>query len=131
MRLLTLGFLLAAAAAPAARAAPISAAEFEALVTGRTLQFELFGRPFGAEQYKPGRRVVWAPEGGACVEGGWYESAGNICFEYDGDPNPICWAFSRQDGQMSATVTDDPDFTLTVSGDSDRPPVCPGPDVGA
>lgn len=129
MRRLTLALLLACLA-PAAQADPISVAEFEALVTGRTLQFELSGRPFGAEQYKPGRRVIWAPEGGDCVEGKWYDSAGAICFEYDGDPTPICWAFSHDSGQLSATVTDDPGFRLTVTGDSDQPPVCPGPDVG-
>ncbi len=59
---------------PAAGAEPMSAAEFEAYTTGRTLTYNSDGTAYGIEQYLKNRRVRWAFLGDDCVEGYWYES---------------------------------------------------------
>ncbi len=72
MRALVLTALLAAA--PAAAETPLSAAEFESIVTGRTLSYASSGGEYGAEEYFDGRRVRWSYLDGDCAEGRWYEA---------------------------------------------------------
>lgn len=85
------------AALPTALAAqdarPMTAEEFEAHVTGRTLTFHFEGQPYGVEQYLPGRRVLWAFIDDECQEGVWYPRADMICFAYDVNPEEQCWHF--------------------------------------
>ena len=59
--LLLLAQMLALTPAGAATSGPsMSAAEFEAYTTGKTLSYAEAGQPYGVESYLPGRRVVWA-----------------------------------------------------------------------
>lgn len=82
---------------------PLSGAKFEALVTGWTLQFKSGGKAYGAEQYLPGRRVLWAFDGDQCREGHWEEPAPNvICFLYGPETAAQCWSFYENDGRIRA-----------------------------
>ena len=79
-------------ASPAGAQEAMTAAEFEAYVTGRTITFESIGNPaYGVERYLEGRRVMWSTFDGTCKYGVWYESKGDICFNYDDVELPQCW----------------------------------------
>ncbi len=119
----------AATALPAAT--PMSAAEFESYVTGKTLYFGQDGRAYGVEKYLPDRRVRWSFLDGKCKEGFWYEDAGEICFVYEDNPSPQCWSFFREGGNLRAVFESDPqNTTLYEANQDDEPMMCLGPDVG-
>jgi hypothetical protein len=122
---------LALTAAPLAAAEPLSPAEFEALATGKTLFFSWQGQPYGAEQYLPGRRVVWSFVGDECQTGRWYAEQGLICFVYDLNPDPQCWTFARSGATYSARALGaDPADDLVVTGETREALACQGPQVG-
>lgn len=116
-------------ALPAAAQAPLTAEEFEAYATGKTLSYALGGQVFGTEQYLPGRRVVWAFEGSDCQYGRWYPQGEQICFAYE-DGEPQCWVFARDGSGLSARYMNDPGLQLSEVAQSPEPLTCPGPDVG-
>lgn len=110
---------------------PMTAAEFEDYVLGRTLYFAADGEAYGVEEYLPGRRVRWSFLDGQCKDGLWYESAGLICFVYEDDGAPQCWSFFRSGTGISARFMNDPEQTeLYEVENSDEPMLCLGPDVG-
>lgn len=115
------------------QAAPLDGVAFDIETRGKTLEFSVLGAPYGAEQYLPGRRVIWAFENGPCREGVWFEdSPGNICFVYDYDPTPQCWAFFKDTGGLRARFAGDlGEADLVETRRSTAPLACPGPDVGA
>lgn len=119
-------------ALPAAADEPLSGAEFEAYVTGKTLYFGLDGAAYGVERYLPGREVVWSFLDGACKEGRWYEAGEQICFVYEDNPVPQCWSFYRTgEGGLRAIFENDPARTsLYEARRNEDPMICPGPDVG-
>lgn len=129
----TLGFALLSGPAQAAQAeTPMSAAEFTAYATGKTLSYAQAGEVWGSEQYLSGNRVIWAFTEDDCQYGTWFEDAGNICFVYDNDPAPQCWRFFREAGGLRAEFVDDPEQTvLSEVRQSAEPLQCAGPDVGA
>ena len=100
-------------ASPAIAQTALSADEFEALVTGRTLDFGYLGeQPYGLERYLPNRQVVWSWGDNLCEQGNWYEQAGNICFEYDSDVVPQCWRYFKDGDRLIGTFMNadaDPD----------------------
>lgn len=117
------------AAAPAAE--PLSAAEFEAYVNGKTLTYQSGGTPYGAEQYLSGRKVRWAFLGDECVEGEWFENAGAICFVYENNDVPQCWTFRHGLSGLIATFVNDPEqSTLYEATNSPEPLKCLGPKIG-
>ncbi len=120
------------AAGVAAAETPMSAAEFEAYVTGRTIYYASLGEaPYGAEQYLADRRVIWTFLDGECAEGLWYEDDGLICFVYELDLVPQCWSFWREGAGISARFENDPAATsLYELRQSDEPLTCQGPDLG-
>ena len=139
--LIALAALCALVAPAPGRAAEgaLDGAAFEALVTGRILSFALEGETYGVEEYFPGRRVVWAFEGGTCRKGSWAElRPGLICFAYEDDPAQHCWRFARAGSGLLATFVGDagaeasdpglqpPILATPVEG----PMFCPGPEVG-
>lgn len=139
MRLATLTLCLALATPALAPAdeilpvadAPLSASEFEAYATGKTLSFAQDGVVWGAEQYLPGRRVIWAFTEDECQYGHWFEDQGNICFVYDNDPEAQCWRFFREAGGLRAIFMGaDGGTSLSEVGQSSEPLNCPGPEVG-
>ena len=117
-------------ACPAAADVPVSAAEFEAFATGKTLTYSLGGTVYGAEQYLPGRRVVWAFKGQQCRKGFWYEEAGQVCFVYEDDPAAQCWTFRRDGSGLQAQFSGDPEGAEPSQVQESAPLTCAGPDLG-
>jgi hypothetical protein len=110
---------------------PMTAAEFDAYATGKTLTYSVGGEIYGAEQYLTGRRVVWAVKGDDCTDGVWYEDAGLICFVYEGLGTPQCWNFYLDPtGVRAEFVGDGPGSELSEVAQSPAPLSCAGPDVG-
>ncbi|ETX27575.1 hypothetical protein [Roseivivax isoporae] len=128
--LLPLLAVLALAGAATAQEA-MTAAEFEAYVTGKTLYFGENGEAYGVETYLEDRRVRWSFLDGDCKDGIWYEDAGNICFVYEDNPVPQCWSFFRAEGGLRAVFENDPGQTVLYEArQDDAPMICHGPDVG-
>ena len=110
---------------------PMSATEFEAYVTGKTLYYGRAGVAYGAEIYHENRRVTWSFLDGECKEGYWYSEGANICFVYEDRADPQCWTFARGAGGLIATFENNPDSQeLYEAQDVDEEMVCLGPKVG-
>ena len=124
--------LVAVLAQGAAAQTPMSAEEFETYVTGRTLTFGFEGRPYGIEEFRPGRRTTWAFMGEECREGRWFERDEQICFVYDNAPGvEHCWIFWRGENGLNARFMGEENGTeLYEVQRADRPLICPGPEVG-
>lgn len=126
--------LLAAlcAATPAVAEPPITADQFEAHVTGKTLTYRQFDSVFGIEEYLPDRKVRWSTAPNECQYGSWYPQGENICFVYEYDPTPACWTFWLRGGALVALSTNAaPGEELHEVAVDDTPLPCPGPDIGA
>ena len=126
---------LCLAAGPALSQEPMTAAEFEAYVTGKTLYYSQTGTEYGVEEYHPGRRVTWSFLDGACREGIWYQRADMICFDYADAIGTQCWRFYPiADGlraEFAGPAAPEGDAVPYVARERDEPMVCLGPDVGA
>lgn len=130
MRTVLLAALLLSAL-PASAQDLMTAEEFEAYATGKTLTYSSDGSIFGIEQYLPDRRVRWAFTDDICRDGYWYEEAGLICFVYEHDGTPQCWSFWTEGDSLRARFENDPEGTeLSEVEASDGPLICAGPDVG-
>jgi hypothetical protein len=124
---------LAASALPAAAQEALGAAEFEALVEGRTLTYGAQGaEPYGIEHYHPGRRVTWAWVGTTdCLSGRWYEDGPSddpaICFVYEDDPaSPQCWQVYREAEGLRAVFLGGGESVLYEVGEASGGLVCGG-----
>lgn len=124
--------LLISPASPLVAAAqtPITAEEFDAYATGKTLAYAQGEDIWGIEQYLPGRRVVWAFSADECQYGTWYPKDEQICFVYDNDPEPQCWTFYRHGSGLRAKFAGESGTELAEVAQSKEPLNCPGPDVG-
>ena len=127
----TLALLLCAAALPAAAQDAMTAAEFDAYVTGKVLTYSAGGPPYGVEEYQENRRVAWRLGEDECQYGIWYpKGTEEICFLYEGDPDEKCWIFfERAEGLEARYTSDASNFTLYEIEVGDRL-ICPGPRVG-
>ncbi|RVT87059.1 hypothetical protein DXV76_02935 [Rhodobacteraceae bacterium CCMM004] len=131
MTLLRLLVLLVFAALPVRAETPLSAAEFEAFTTGKTLWYEAGGITYGVEEYLPGRRVRWSFLDDECKDGTWYEEAGYICFAYENGLGPQCWQFFRDgDGLRARFRGDSAQSDLYGARQLDREMICTGPRIG-
>ena len=111
--------------------AALSAPEFNAYATGKTLIYAADGAVWGSEQYLSGHRVLWAFTGQPCEYGTWYDDAGAICFLYEGKPDPNCWHFYHGErGLIAQFVGGNANNALSEVGQSAEPMNCPGPKVG-
>lgn len=118
-------------ASPGLAETPMTATEFDAYATGKTLTYSVDGAVYGAEQYLPGRRVIWAFKGNVCSDGVWYEEAGLICFRYENNADAQCWNFHSTPSGLRAEFVGDADGTpLSEVDQSPFPLNCAGPDVG-
>lgn len=109
----------------------MTAAEFEAYTGGKTLTYSVDGQVYGAEQYLPGKRVVWAFKNDQCADGVWYEEAGLICFVYENNAAPQCWNFYLgTEGLRAEFIGDTAGSPLSEVNQSATPLSCAGPDVG-
>jgi hypothetical protein len=106
----------------------MTAAEFEAFATGRTMDFIQFGDVWGREQYLPGRRVRFSFRDDECREGSWYEQGAQICFVYENDNVPKCWTYFT-DGTNVETLFEN-DFDRSEVRPTKEPLTCLGPEVG-
>jgi hypothetical protein len=123
--------LILASALPATAETPLTPEEFEAYVTGKTLTYSSRGIPFGIEEYREGRRVVWSYLDGQCEDGAWYAAGDMICFVYEAFPEHQCWTFYLRDGGLFARFRNDPDATELYETHQSREPMqCLGPKVG-
>lgn len=116
-------------ASPVQAETPLSAAEFEARTTGRTMTYAREGRVWGREQYLSDHKVIWAFEGEACKYGVWSEAApGLICFSYDDAPQDVeCWRFyNRPDGLFAQSELAPEDGMLAAMVESDKGMTCGG-----
>jgi hypothetical protein len=109
---------------------PLSGADFEAYVQGRMLTFFSDGIPYGAEQYFPNNRVRWAFDQDTCLEGVWYEHGTQICFIYEDDTTPQCWAFFQNGDTLKAVFADTADGASYEALVSDGPLSCTAPGLG-
>lgn len=128
-----LSVALTSLSAAAQTGAPLTADEFEAITTGRTLTYAQGGVVYGIEQYLPGRQVVWAFSGDECRKGTWYQQDDNICFVYSYDPTPQCWLFVRTGTGSDMTARfmgENSGPQLSVVAETKDPLACLGPDVG-
>lgn len=131
VRTLLLSLALAGLASAASAQTPLTAEEFEAHVTGKTITYRQLGNLFGIEQYLEGRKVRWSVAPGECRYGSWYPEDSSICFVYEYDPTPHCWTFWMEDGALVALSDSGlPGPELHEADRSDTPLDCPGPDVG-
>ena len=123
MRSLALMILLAT---PAMAQDTMDAADFDAHVTGRTITFLTPDNPsYGIERYMPGRRVMWSSFDGTCQYGVWFESKGQICFRYEGDPEHKCWLMYDEPGGMRGVYTTRlPATVIFEDPERDDPLVC-------
>ena len=110
----------------------MSASEFEAYVTGRTLYYsDGASAPYGAEVYLPNRRVRWSFLDGECKDGYWYESGPLICFVYEDRIEDQCWTFRKGATGLIATFANDPESSsLYEAEDLGEELLCLGPKVG-
>ena len=122
------GFLVACLtlALPATAQERMDAEEFDAYVTGRTITFSTELNPsYGIERYLANRRVMWSTFDGICQYGVWFESKGDICFRYEGDPEHKCWAIYRTDEGMVGVFTTRPNTTIIYEmTERDDPLIC-------
>lgn len=110
---------------------PLTADEFEAYATGRTLFYNSGGKAYGAEQYLPGRKVVWAFVGDDCLKGEWHAEGEFICFTYEDRADQQCWTFYHSATGLTARFRGDPTGQPLVAVEqSPEPMACMGPDVG-
>lgn len=122
--------VLAETAPLAPPATPMTAAAFEAYVTGKTLTYAQGGTVYGTEQYKPDRKVVWAFTEDECREGYWFEKGPQICFVYEDPNDPQCWLFFMGNAGMKAQFVGDGGGDLSEVAQSAGPMACMGPQVG-
>jgi len=131
-RMRTTALILALISGPALAETPITAAEFEAHVTGKTVTYQQFGTLFGVEEYLPDRKVRWSVAPNECQYGSWYPQDDTICFVYEYSPTPACWTFWLKGGALVAlSVTAAPGEELYEVKADTQPLPCPGPDIGA
>ena len=110
---------------------PMDGAAFDAYTKGKTLFYGQNGQAYGAEIYLDNRRVKWSFLDGQCKEGFWYEEQDQICFIYEDNPVPQCWAFMKEGGKLIARFENIPGSTeLYEADDIGEEMICLGPDVG-
>lgn len=130
MRTLILLLSTLCLSAPVA-ADPMSAAEFEAYATGKTLYYGSSGAAYGAEIYYKNRRVTWSFLDGDCKDGYWYNEGDNICFVYEDRPDAQCWTFEKGANGLIASFENDPaSQTLYEAEDVGEEMICLGPKIG-
>ncbi len=131
--LVSLALALTPLAAPAEDIGPpLTAAQFDALTLGKTITYSAGDTTYGIEEYRPGRKVVWAFAAGDCEEGDWFQQGEQICFDYhNADVGLQCWTFHLQGEALVAWFEGKRDGAPLVSLDTSAAPLnCPGPEVG-
>jgi hypothetical protein len=71
---------------------PMTGAEFEAFVEGRTMDTYNDAGLLGVETFLPGRRTLWRDES-HCLKGTWTVQEEMICYTYEGEEGRFCSSF--------------------------------------
>lgn len=121
--ILTLATVLAT---PTLAETSMTADEFDAFATGKTLTYQTPDFVFGTEEYLPGRRVRWSDGSPGCYSGTWYPKDGEICFLYQGSSTPACWSFVRNGSKVQADSSDDAETLIYDVVISEDPLPCSG-----
>jgi hypothetical protein len=125
------GVIVAAAGVCHAEDQPLAGEAFAKATIGRTFFYSRDGLSYGAEQYLPGRQVIWAFSGDDCMKGYWYPEDHDICFVYEDAPDPQCWTFRKEGAGLNAQFRGDTqNAPLIATRSSPEPMTCMGPDVG-
>lgn len=112
-------------------AEPMDGAAFDAYTNGKTLFYGQDGQVYGAEIYLDDRQVRWSFLDGLCKDGFWYEEGDQICFVYEDNPDPQCWAFTQEGGKLSARFENVPGATaLYEADDVQEEMICLAPNLG-
>jgi hypothetical protein len=128
---MTLGLAMALPLSASAGPAPMTAAEFEAYVTGLTITYSYGDSYLGTEQYKADRKVVWALTGDQCRAGHWYAQDQEICFVYENLTVPQCWLFYQGAAGLMAQRAGHPEApVLHETGQTPGPLSCGAAAVG-
>jgi hypothetical protein len=131
MRALGLSLALVIFANAALAETPMTGAEFDADVTGKTVTYDYGNGLFGTEEYLPDRRVRWAFEGDTCIYGTWYQAEDEICFLYENDPTPQCWLYFLEGGSIRGRyMGPGGGWEILESARTTQGLSCAGPDVG-
>ncbi len=110
---------------------PLTAAEFESHVLGKTVTYADSAGVYGIEEYLDHRMVRWSIAPNLCQYGTWYPQGDDICFVYEDAPDPSCWTFWIEGTTLTARQTDAaPGSELHEVDANDQGLPCPGPDVG-
>ncbi len=126
---ITLGLAFFICTPPGVQAdTPMTADQFDTYTQGRTITYGAQGRQVGAETYLRNRRVRWAFVREACQSGHWFPKEEQICFVYEGKPEPQCWEFFLENDGLRAVPVDGGDSLFELPLDQDL--ICAGPDVG-
>lgn len=126
--------LILVAATPAIAADDLLDADaFERLSTGQTFHFSLDGQPYGAEQFLPGRRSIWAFDDGVCQRGVWFPEGDRLCFLYEDAEAVSCWTFHKRKDGLFARSDDDGEAAIELRLDraTEEPLACKAPGLGA
>jgi hypothetical protein len=121
-------------AAPVRADETVSPQDFEALSTGKTLHFEMFGEPYGSEQFFANHHTLWKPLLGACEDGQWFAQGNLICFQYGTPEQPVCWHFINRDGTYYARESNEPPnsiYEIELVASDAEPLDCPAPNLGS
>lgn len=87
------------------------AESWRALVSGKTLTYQVEWGVMGREWYDPGGdRVVYVYFDGRCYDGSWREKDGVFCFRYDGEH---CFRHLMRDGKLIAREMDGDEQVVT------------------
>lgn len=109
----------------------LTAQEFDAYVTGKTLTWSLGAKVWGTEEYLANRRVQWSSAPGECEVGQWHAEGDQICFAYEGNATLACWIFRAGPVGLSADLQGpEAPLRLNETARSDQGLSCPGPDLG-
>jgi hypothetical protein len=120
--------LLLGLALPVSAEEPLSAEDFDALTRGRTYVYADEAGPYGAEEYREDREVIWSFLDGECIRGRWYAADEAICFVYEGIETPQCWHSFDEGGLRARFLGGGTD--LKELGQTAEPLQCLGPGVG-
>jgi hypothetical protein len=125
--------VLAFAAGPALAQPPMTAEEFDANVTGRTITYTYLGEVYSVEQYLPGRKVRTSHEdlngNAVCSYTYWYPDGDDICFHLDGSLDPSCWEYRLVSGAIVAWEAGVANHTLLEASRTDNPIICTDEDL--
>ncbi|MCB5410552.1 hypothetical protein [Pseudogemmobacter faecipullorum] len=106
---------------------PLTAAEFDALTRGRTMDtHDADIGLYGVETFLSGKRVIWR-DAERCMHGSWEQVGEQICFLYEDNPGrPVCWTYHDRGGWLMGFYEGRRDSVPIMLYPAQGPLVCDG-----